>query len=278
MLHVVLVQMGHVSSAKESFGKVESLLKSKNILPDVFTPQESPKNSLKGLIILPEMFATGFCPLQPRDFAEDFSNTDSGVTAQFLQNLASRTGYAIMGAGIQTDAQGHLFNHSSVYLPCSSIEFACYDKVQPFFTEQRSISPGQGINLFRITDSANAAWNVASTICFDLRFALLYHSAAKSGAQLVTVQASWPKSRIDHWETLLRARAIENQVYVAAVNEVSEEESSHKQPLGGTSMIISPKGEIITKGSLCNEEILEAELDLSLLEEYRKDFPVYKFL
>lgn len=254
MLDVFLVQMDC-----GNFDKVRSLLAKANLQ----------KN---GLIILPEMFATGYIPKNPFDFAEDFSNAAAGDTAKFLSELANETGCAIMGAGIGRSTNGKLTNHSSVYLPGQTSEYAGYNKVHPFFPEAENFEVGASVNLFKINE-----WNVSSVICYDLRFPELFRDAVKKGAQLITVQAAWPKVRIEHWETLLKARAIENQVYIAAVNAVSAAANGSVEEtnrLGGTSMIITPQGEVISRGSDNCEEVVHNSLDISSLISYRKAFPV----
>ena len=122
-----------------------------------------------------------------------------------------------------------------------------------------------------ITEPAN--WKIASFICYDLRFPELFREATKQGANLITVQAAWPAKRRAHWETLIKARAIENQVYIAAVNAVSTHPDT-RHPFAGTSLIISPNGDVIAQGSAQSEEVITAELDLQAEKDYRKSFPV----
>ncbi len=277
MLDIYLVQMEVAPNDKaKNFAKVLSL---------TAQVRREKGNPVPGLIVLPEMFATGYLPLHPERAAENFSTKESGETAKFLYELASRTGCAVMGAGIASKGElspsnidrtsiKPLLNHSSVYLPDYSREFAHYDKRHPFFMEQGKFSAGARINLFKIEE-----WPIAATICFDLRFPELYRDAVKAGAKLVTVQAAWPAARIAHWKTLLQARAIENQVYVAAVNCTD----SPQEPRGlgrgniynGCSMIIDPKGETIAQAGE-RECVLHARIESGAQVEYRKQFPVLR--
>ena len=240
------------------------------------------------LILLPEMFATGYIPANLDAAAEDFSSSFAGETARMLSEEASATGCTIMGAGI-TNAGKKFYNHVSIYEPGNTQEVAGYDKMNLFFPEKESFKAGEKINLFNIKEKAGrfpirsgmtnnaetieCTWKVASFICYDLRFPELFREATKQGANLITVQAAWPAKRRAHWETLLKARAIENQVYIAAVNAVSTSQDL-KTPLAGTSLVISPNGDIIAEGSAQSEEIITAELDLQAEKDYRKSFPV----
>ena len=140
-----------------------------------------------------------------------------------------------------------------------------------FFPERDAFSPGERINLFTLEN-----WKVASFICYDLRFPEIFREATKQGVNLITIQAAWPAKRRAHWETLLTARAIETQVYIAAVNAVSENTNpaKTKAPLAGTSLIISPNGDVLAQGPTDAETVISAELDLQAQKDYRKSFPV----
>ena len=291
MLKVYLVQ---IDSAKGS--KSENLARAKKMILDA-NPAEG------SLILLPEMFATGYIPANLEAAAEDFSSESAGETARMLSEVTSATGCTIMGAGI-TNAGNKFYNHVSIYAPENTQEVAGYDKMNLFFPEKESFKAGKKINLFNIKEipafagmtnndaeltsntgmtsnagmASNAetiecSWKVASFICYDLRFPELFREATKQGANLITVQAAWPAKRKAHWETLLKARAIENQVYIAAVNAVSTVQDL-KTPLAGTSLIISPNGDVIAEGSAQSEEVITAELDLQAEKDYRKSFPV----
>ena len=194
MLRVYLIQ---TDSAKGT--KSENLARAKGMILDAHPSEGS-------LVLLPEMFATGYLPASLDDDVEDFSSSDSGETACMLSEAATATSCTVMGAGIKK-AGDKFLNHVSVYTPHATKEFCGYDKMNLFFPEKDSFNPGDKINLFKTKH-----WKVASFICYDLRFPELFREATKQGANLITVQAAWPAKRIEHWETLLKARAIENQV------------------------------------------------------------------
>ena len=270
MLKVYLVQF---DSAKGH--KSENLDRAKKIILEA-------KPIAGSLVLLPEMFATGYVPTDLGDAAEDFSTNVSGETARTLSEIANETNCTIMGAGI-TRANHGFYNHVSIYKPNEAQEFCGYNKMNLFFPEKESFNAGENINLFKLKEipdqvgndnkAASVSWTIASFICYDLRFPEIFREATKKGANFITIQAAWPAKRRSHWETLLRARAIENQVYIAAVNAVSES-PDQKLPLAGTSLIISPNGDILAEASHQNEEVISAELDREAERDYRKSFPV----
>ena len=255
MLRVYLIQ---TDSSKGS--KAENLARAKGLILDA-NPSEG------NLILLPEMFATGYIPVSLDAAAEDFSSRNSGETANMLSEVATAINCTVMGAGIKK-AGDKFLNHVSVYTPSAPKESCAYDKMNLFFPEKETFKAGEKINLFNIKD-----WKIASFICYDLRFPELFREATKQGANLITVQAAWPAKRRTHWETLLKARAIENQVYIAAVNAVSTHPDT-RHPFAGTSLVISPNGDVIAQGSTQSEEVITAELDLQAEKDYRKSFPV----
>ena len=255
MLDIFLIQTEVVPNDKaKNFAKVEAL--TRGIKKDEHDP-------VKGLIVLSEMFATGYLPLHPEKAAEDFSSADAGETAKFLYQLAPRTGCTVMGSGIAAGTHA-LTNHTSVYTAQSKREFARYDKRKPFFMEQGKFIGGSNVSLFKINE-----WQVAPTVCFDLRFPEIYRDAVKFGANLFTVQAAWPEKRIAHWNALLKARAIENQAYVAAVNCISSDKN-----YTGNSQIINPLGEVVAQAPASEESVISARIDTETVKKYRKEFPV----
>ena len=188
------------------------------------------------LVLLPEMFDTGYRP--------DTAQVPTG-TKGFLQELADSTGCFIAGGGMQRDG-GTVTNHVGIYAPHKQGEIAGYDTV-----------------------TAIGAVQTAPTICFDLRFPEQYREAVQRGAQLFTVHAAWPAKRTDHWEALLKARAIENQAYVAAVNCVTA-----NGDFIGNSQVIDPLGNVIAHAEPGREMVVEADVDIGLLLKYRNNFPV----
>ena len=112
-------------------------------------------------------------------------------------------------------------------------------------------------------------WNVGLSICYDLRFPELYRQYGKVKSELIIVIANWPDTRIEHWRALLKARAIENQCYVAGVNRVGKD---LKLNYNGYSAVSDPMGnELTTQADI--EKILTADISLKIVEETRTKLP-----
>lgn len=142
-----------------------------------------------------------------------------------------------------------------------------YDKAHLFrlMDEHLHLSAGEGQNNFELGDI-----QAAGVICYDIRFPEWLRLHALNGAKVIFVSAQWPTARIDHWKTLLQARAIENQSFIIAVNRISHK----KENFNGQSMVIEPWGEVLWTGSE-EEELAIVDVDFSKVDEVRQKIPVY---
>jgi predicted amidohydrolase len=213
------------------------------------------------LLVLPEMFATGFS----MDVAKIKEETPS-ATEQFLGNLARHYNIHIVAGLVTLGADGKGRNEA-VVINAEGITILRYAKLHPFTLggESQHYTAGHCIELFN--------WNgfrTAPFICYDLRFPEIFRAATRKGANLFTVIANWPNKREQHWVTLLQARAIENQAYVLGVNRCGSD-PGHVYP--GRTMVVDPHGSIIADGG-CQEGIVSAEIDVSKAIAWRKEFPV----
>jgi predicted amidohydrolase len=111
---------------------------------------------------------------------------------------------------------------------------------------------------------------VSPAVCYDLRFPELFRRAAGGGAELLAVIANWPVAREGHWATLLAARAIENQAYVAGCNRVGADGNGLVH--SGRSRIVDPRGEVLADAG-GEETIIRAKVDVDALREYRRKLP-----
>lgn len=214
------------------------------------------------LLVLPEMFATGFS-MNVADIAE--SEGECSQTERFLAALARETSCYVLGGVIKPHGDGRGRNEAPVFGPDGKL-LARYCKMHPFTFggEHKHYAAGDEIALFEWQ-----GFQAAPFICYDLRFPEIFRAATKRGANLLCVIANWPVPREAHWRALLRARAIENQAYVIGINRCGDDPKLH---YSGHSQIIDPRGEILADGG--NEEgVISAELNLLELETYRREFP-----
>lgn len=213
-----------------------------------------------GLILLPEMFSTGFSMDVPA-----VAQGDDKPAEAFLANLARRSGCAVIGGVVNPAPDGRGLNQA-VAVGHRGTELARYTKIHPFSFagETDHYSPGDRPAAFDHAD-----FRIGLSICYDLRFPEQYRKLTADGATLLTVIADWPAARVHHWRALLIARAIENQAYVAAVNRTG---SDPNVAYPGASMIIDPKGEILAEGPQ-KPAAVSADLDAEALRTYRSEFP-----
>jgi predicted amidohydrolase len=213
------------------------------------------------LVILPEMFNTGFS-MNTRMLAEE---SNSG-TFRWMKNLASNCGLAICGSYIVKENQKY-FNRF-VFITAEG-ETRCYDKRHLFRIggEDKKFSKGnlRGIFTYR-------GFRINPIICYDLRFPVWVRN--RNDYDLLICVANWPDSRRDVWNTLLKARAIENQCFVTGVNRIGHDEAGNTYT--GESVILDPRGRTIAGLPDSEAGHATAEIQMSDLETFRKKFPVLK--
>lgn len=247
-MNIACVQFDIAWENKEAnYAKVAALLRTTKI----------PASSL---VLLPEMFATGFS-MNVATVAEE----PGGMTEQFLARTAREYGFYLL-AGVTTRGKHRRGRNECVIFAPTGELIARYRKMQPFTLagESANFEPGEEA----VTCVCNGL-KVAPFICYDLRFPELARSVARQRPQLMTFIANWPNTRLHHWPRLLQARAIENQCYVAGVNRIGNDPRFQHS---GRTMIIDPHGEIIADAA-GEEGIIQAEADLENLAEYRRAFP-----
>lgn len=211
------------------------------------------------LVALPEMFPTGFSMSLPM--------TREGViseTQPFLGDLAREFQVCAVG-GFVHGIRGDVFNQAVAMSPYRR-ELARFSKLHPFppAGEDRLVTPGREVVVFEWS-----GFQVAPFICYDLRFPEDFRRATAQGATLFLVLANWPASRVEHWITLLKARAIENQAFVAGVNRCGRDPHV---AYPGRSLIVDPKGEVLADAGEM-EGVISAELDPRAVEGWRSEFP-----
>lgn len=211
------------------------------------------------LVILPEMFSTGFSMNVGR-LAEPMD----GQTISWLKEQAAGNGMVFAGS-LMIREKDIFYNRFIFVRPDRTIDF--YDKRHLFSMghEQEYFAPGSQRKIFHLK-----SFRILPQICYDLRFPVF--SRNRDDYDLLINCANWPATRDEVWKILLKARAIENQAYVAGVNRTGIDGNGIRY--NGNSMIVDPKGKEITVAREGKEEILHAKLSKSSLGQFRKKFPV----
>lgn len=214
------------------------------------------------IVILPEMWNTSYA----LEKLEGLADIDGERTKAFLSQLAKELHVHIVGGSVATKKGDKFYNTMLVYNNEGEL-VGEYDKAHLFrlMDEHLHLSSGNTQNNFKLGDL-----DAAGVICYDIRFPEWLRLHALNGAKVLFVSAQWPTARIDHWKTLLQARAIENQCFVVAVNRISR----NKDNFNGQSMVIEPWGEILWTGRE-DEELAIVDVDFSKVDEVRTRIPVY---
>lgn len=214
------------------------------------------------LVVLSETFSTGFAVE-----SDGFAEPENGPSSEFLRAEAARHGIWLAGSCPEIPAESRHDDRrpaNTLVLADPSGEVQRYRKIHPFTFggEDRHVRPGTELVTVRVDDL-----RVSLFVCYDLRFADEFWQLALD-TDLYLVPANWPSSRRDHWRTLLRARAIENQAYVIGCNRVGD---GGGLSYSGDSLIVDPFGEILADGP--DEECtLFAEISATRVTEVRDRF------
>lgn len=219
-------------------------------------------NEATDLIILPEMFSTGFS-MNAKVLAESMNEN----TIQWMQELANKKDCIITGSVIIAE-NGKYFNRLIWATPQGN---KTYDKRHLFSyaKEDKTYSAGSEKLILDYN-----GWKIMPLVCYDLRFPVWSRRTEKENYDLLIYVANWPERRNTAWKTLLPARAIENQSYVVGVNRIGNDGNDIYH--SGDSAIYNYKGEIISKTQAHEESIETIELDLSELHDHRKQFAFEK--
>jgi len=229
------------------------------------------------LVVLPELWAPG--GFASRHWAERAEAVD-GPTVAAIADAARDIG-AVVHAGsiIEAAPEGHpergaqgrgLWNTSVVLGPDGGV-LATYRKVHRFgfgAGEPLLLEAGEDV----VTTTLPVAGGVPTGLatCYDLRFPELFRALLDAGSHLVLVPAAWPAARVEQWSLLARARAVEDQVVVVAVNTAGTHAGL---AMGGRSVVVDARGRVLAEAG-DREEVLVVEVDLDDVLRWREDFPV----
>ena len=246
ILKICLVQTDIVWQDKEkSFKKIEKLLGFLDDVPD--------------LIILPEMFSTGFT-MQSEILAEN----ETGESISWMRETAKKYDSVITGSIIFRE-NNKVYNRL-IWMPPSGV-WNYYDKRHLFTMggETENYHPGTRKLIIPLY-----GWKVCPLICYDLRFPVWSRNA--ENYDLLIYVANWPEPRRFVWDTLLIARALENQSYVCGINRTGVDGNNVKH--NGGSVLIDPKGKKLITFPDNEEKAIICNISLTALTEFRKKFPV----
>ncbi len=212
------------------------------------------------VVVYPELWSTGYDLERVREHATPI---DEGVFAE-VGKIAKVHSIYIIGSLLSSADQGYS-NKATIFSPQGDC-LAEYSKVHLFkpMEEPKYLVPGHEAPVFDLPWGKSAL-----AICYDLRFPELFRKYALAGTRVVFLTAEWPYPRLSHWQTLLKARAIENQFFVVACNRVGE---SGEWRFFGHSAIYDPSGELIV-GADDKETLITAVLDLDAVDEVRQAMP-----
>nr|WP_026021372.1 carbon-nitrogen family hydrolase [Paenibacillus senegalensis] len=216
------------------------------------------------VIVLPEMWNTGYALTE----IDRLADREGERTRQLIAPFCAKHQVHVVAGSVANRKDGQVSNTVFVFNRQGEV-IAEYDKIHLFrlMEEEKYLRQGEHLGRFELDGIPCAV-----VICYDIRFPELARTLALDGARLLFVPAQWPNPRKHHWRTLLQARAIENQMAVAACNRVG---ISGKSSFFGHSMIINPWGEPLVEGGE-EEALLTATVSLEEVAKVRSMIPVFE--
>lgn len=212
------------------------------------------------IVLLPEMFTTGFS-MNPERLAEEHP----GETLEWMKGVAAQTGFALAGS-IIVNENGDYYNR--LYFVCPDGGITYYDKRHLFRMAGEDKHYRSGMRRVIVNYKG---WRILLTVCYDLRFPVW--SRNRNDYDILLIVANFPERRRYAWNSLLIARAIENQCYVAACNRTGVDGNGITYT--GDSQLVDPMGRVMAKGESNTGEVVYATLSLEELERIREVFPVH---
>lgn len=229
-------------------------------IPTTMFPRVRKKISAVDILVMPELVDGGYKRLtqggQPHSHASPLM--------QFFRSLSRDNNVAVLaGSLFYTEASRRAYNTAFVF--SRGRQLLRYDKIHLFrpMNDHRYFTPGKRVPTFRLRSSSGSV-KAGVIICYDLRFPELTRVLAAAGTQILFVPARWPSRRNDAWMTLLKARAIENQIFVVGCNARGSE--------GGYSYVFNPTGKMIFSTKMKSQSSARVDvvtLDLRALKEAR---------
>lgn len=216
------------------------------------------------IVVFPELWSTGY---DLENAATHATPVDRGVFAETAE-LSRQFGIHIAGSCLSLMGEER-YGNTAVLYDSQGLALGVYTKIHLFrlMEEDQYLVPGDHLT------QAETRWgSLGLAICYDLRFPEIFRAYATAGARMVLLPSEWPHPRLEHWRALIRARAIENQMFVIACNRVGV---SKETTFCGHSAIIDPWGETVIEGGE-SPTLLTAEIDVDRVEEVQKKIPVLR--
>jgi predicted amidohydrolase len=215
------------------------------------------------VVVLPELWGSASDLQNARTHA---TALDAGLFAE-IARLARENQIAIVGSLLESHSDR--FYNTATFFDALGNCASVYRKLHlvPMFDEDKYLAGGDDARVFD-SDFGKSAL----AVCYDLRFPELFRHYALDGARVIFISAEWPQIRIAHWRALIPARAIENQVFIAATNCVGV---TGNETFGGRSMIVNPWGDVCVEGD-DRDALLLAQIDLDQVDDVRARVPVFR--
>jgi len=214
------------------------------------------------LVVLPEMFSTGFAVDKP-----ELSEQADGEAFSTVKKWAKDGNFAIIGSIMAKDANKYV-NRSFICKPDGTMQTA--DKRHLFIGDEKKYFYSGD----KILNVMYKNINIRILVCYDLRFPVWSRYTEENPYEILVYCANWPKDRIDAWDTLLKARAIENQAFVCASNAVGVD--GYKVHHNGHSCVLDPRGNTILNFEDNETGVKTVEIDLTFQKKIREKFPFLK--
>lgn len=236
-----------------------------NIL-DYLDIAKNAKSQMADLVVFPELSDTGY---NLENISSIASSYEDGLPLLHLKKAASANEIAII-AGISEKSESNVYN-SAIAINKHGEVIANYRKIHLYTPNGEGVfTPGIEPVLFDFM-----GFRIGLNICYDLRFPEFARYLAKKGVTVLIVPTAWPFPRVEHWNLLTKARAIENQCYVVGANRVGNDCGF---TFCGNSRIVDPHGVLVASASEDQEELLVADLDQSRIDFIRKRQPIFSHI
>lgn len=206
------------------------------------------------LVVLPELFNTGF-------YENSLSSVEELEKELEMILKLSKAQEIVIVAGVAEKSEA-LYNSAVIISGGEILGIYRKNLLFPLTREREFFKPGNKLEVFE-----TPVGRLGIIICYEIRFPELSRRLMKKGAEMILVPAEFPKQRIEHWKTLIRARAIENQLFVAGVNCVEGD-----LDYGGNSMLVDPEGKVLVEAGIY-QEVLMADIDLADVQKTREKLP-----